>query len=165
MGNPTYVFNPSDGLYHPVIVTGSGDDMSLAVSQDGGVLTPPAYIAVEGESLITLETYLIANKLTALTGMTQEEWGFFAVGISDLVELYCSYSWRTLAVAVPVGLQKVVARMIKTDIEQATKQALNFKSESITNYSYTLQDGANSNDVLSNFKNSLAPFRVCFVGM
>jgi len=163
MPNPTYIFNPSDGLYHPVIVTGTGDNLNLDISPDGGLLNPPPYIAVVGESLISTETYLIATRQTDL-GMTEAEFNFFAVGVSDLVESYCGYSWRISATPVPVGLQKVVAEMIKASIDNAGQSNL-CKSESMTGLTYTLADGVQHTDILSGYKSALSPFRQLHIWM
>ena len=159
----TYIQNVTDGLWYPWQCIGTGQDVTLACV-GAGVPTPPPYIPTASEPLVSLAAYLVGTRQTALQGITQEEWAWFAVGISDLVEMYCNYSWRINAVAVPARLQQIVARMIKADIDQAQKSE-RFKSENMTNYSYTMQDVINPNDIVSQYKNALAPFRVLFVGM
>jgi len=163
MGQATYVYRPSTGLYYPVTVQELEGELTLDVAQAGGIAAPPPYIADPGESLISVETYLIANRLTTLD-MTTAQFNFFACGISDLVESYCNYSWRISEVAVPTGLQKVVANMIKVDIENSGKSQI-YQSESMTGYSYSLAANILPNSILSQFAVALAPYRVLNIWM
>lgn len=169
--NIAYVFNADTQLWYPLLATGSGDTLTLAVGQDG-VASPPDYLPSATEPLCSVETYMVVHGLEVLD-MSLERWTFLALTVSEAVESWCSTSFR-VAVTDPLllesdpdfetetvtppstGLQVVVARMIK-DYEQGLAQKQGLKSETLRNYSYVI-DG-DSTGFCSRYGTDLKPYR------
>jgi len=164
MAETKYIYNPQTQLWYPLIATGTGDDMTLGIDSNGGVLTPPAYVATTGEPLITTDIYLWSNGLTALD-IDEGKWRWFALQASNLVENYCSYSWRVAGVGIEPELAKVVANLTRDLIANSTsKPASNLQSESISNYSYSVRSDTDPNDLFAPYKwllNSFNQTPVC----
>lgn len=158
----SYVYNSNTGLWYEVTAVVVGSGVTLTVS-DTGVANPPVYIPGAGEPLIDAATYMAIMGLTEIPNLAQ--WSYVALAISDMIERYCWYSWRDNEVAVPAGLQLIVARAIASAATQTQPTATaGLKSESFSSYSYTLADGVSASAALSPFYNDLRLYRKPFLG-
>lgn len=183
-----YLQNTTDGLYYPVTLVDTGDEMTINWATTGGVATPPAYTPEEGEPLINVTDYLAIFGLSELD-VPLAQWTWAALYVSDAVEAYCYTSWRT-AVADPLlletdddyevttvtppppGLRVVIAQIVRDVLGGLGARSANgqlrsagVKSESLRNYSYTLMDSVQGDNAIDMHKAKLLPYRQLFVGV
>ncbi len=135
----TYIQNLTDGLYYGTWYVTDPDGTIRLMQDDVGIsMVPPPVVPVAGIPLIDIPTYMMALRIGTLP-CTEQEWTLAAMGVSYAVEKYTGYAYRADALEMPDGLSTVVAMMIKMRLAVNTgERDLTKKSESITNYSYTL---------------------------
>ena len=172
----TYLQNKDDGLWYPVVLTGTGADMALAWG-DVGVATPPPYVPTEGEPLVSQAQY---EAVTSLAVADVAQWRWIALMVSDSVESYLCRSYRVAQVPpltlecdtvvaavtpVPMGLVAVVCLCIRDALKLAQGQTnAGMKSETLRGYSYTLADTVAATDTVSAYAQALRPWRRLFLG-
>lgn len=155
----TYIQNASDNKFYAVHFVTDPDGTIRLEWSDIGLTSAPPYTPVTGLPLITIPTYMVALRLTAL-GCTENEWTLAANGVSYAVEKYLGTEYRADSILLPDGLETVVANMIRMRLQVNTgARDLTKKSESITNYSYTNAGTMDMPTVLDLFKGELDTYR------
>jgi len=158
MAQLTHIYNPETQLWYPVTVTIIDGEATTTVDENGGILTPPPYIADAGTPLISTDHFLCFTGLSSLP-VGNATWTAFASTVSDAIENYCRKSWRVLGEEVP--LQVMLACSLATRDLLGSKNGSTgmYKSYSGGDYSWTLQDGIEPGNFLAPYKAMLNAYR------
>lgn len=161
MARNVYLYNPTTQLWYPLIAVGAEGDVAPAMDDSGGVLTPPAYVPTTEEPLVALEDY---ETITGTTVTNTAQWTWLALAVSQWIEHSCHYSWRTEAIAVPIGLQVICAKAIRAYTSYVSTATGKLQSESFTSYSYSLAAGQDLTSALAPIKPELALYTYHTIG-
>lgn len=154
-----YLFNPDNNLYYEMTasVEVSTGYITASVSQSG-ISTNPGWIPLSGETLIPLEYYLTVFNLET-SEVDGNQFNVVSMSVTKYIERYTCNSWT--GISVPEDLLYTGANMIRdriTDSNNKINPAL--KSESVKNYSYTIQDGYLNKASFSKYIEELDGFRI-----
>jgi len=154
-----YIFNVETDLYYAVTSTIEPETglVTLSVSQDG-VEVDPGYVPSEGESLCPIEYYLMLFKITEAS-LDGNRYSQISQAVSRYVERYTCNSW--VDITVPSDLLYTVAHMIRDKFNESDKNKdPRFQSESVKNYSYTINGQSLMTSIMAKYNDDLNMFRI-----
>jgi hypothetical protein len=153
-----YIYNPETELYYQVtsqIEEGTGL-ITLSVSQTG-VTENPGYIPTDGEVICPIEYYLQLFNLPE-SSINGNRYIQIAQSVTKYIERYTNNSWVDLTV--PEDLLYISACMIRDRFSESNNHKdPRFASESVKSYSYTINQNALSQSILSKYNTDLDMFR------
>jgi hypothetical protein len=155
----TYLYDPNTALYYKLtasIETGTGN-ITTSLEQSG-VPVNPGYQPASGEPIVPLTFYLTYFNLPE-TSVDGNQYIVVSNSVTRYIERYTCDTW--VDETVPEDLQAIGCLMIRDKINEAAKEVdTRLKSESVVNYSYTLNDNYLTKSLYTKYNDELDMFRV-----
>ena len=154
-----YLYNPDTELYYKMTASVDVDTGFITASiEQSGITTNPGWVPASGETLIPIEYYLTYFNLDT-SAVDGNQYNTVSMAVTRYIQRYTCNDWTDISV--PEDLMTVGSLMIRDKIEEAKKIAdLRFKSESVINYSYTINDSYLTKALYSKYSDELDMFRI-----
>lgn len=154
-----YLYNPDTSLYYLMQAAIDVDTgFVTATIEQSGITYDPGWVPASGETLIPIEYYLSYFKLQP-SSVDGNQYNTVSMSVTKYIERYTCNSW--VGISVPEDLMAVGSLMIRDRINEAAKDVdIRLKSESVLNYSYTINDSYLNKSLFAKYFEELDPFRV-----
>lgn len=155
----TYLYNPDTNLFYKQTASIDVDTGFVTASiEQSGVPVDPGWIPTSGETIVPITFYLTYFHLDPST-VDGNQYIVVSNSVTRFIERYTCNSW--VGIPVPEDLQTVGSLMIRDRINEAAKDVdIRLKSESVVNYSYTINDTYLNKSLFSKYFEELDPFRI-----
>lgn len=154
----TYLYNPDTSLFYKMTATiePSTGNVTASISQSG-IANDPGYIPTSGDSIIPITFYISYFNLNPST-IDGNQYVVVSNSVTRYIERYTNNSW--VDITVPEDLMATGSLMIRDRINEASKAVDNrLKSESVLNYSYTINDTYLTKSLFTKYSEELDMFR------
>jgi hypothetical protein len=154
-----YLFNPDTNLYYKLQAAIEVDTGLVTTTiEQSGVAIDPGYTPAPGEPIVPIEFYLTYFNLDAST-VDGNQFTVVTNAVTHYIERYTCDTW--VDEVVPEDLMVVAAEMCRAKIMEASSALdARLKSESVKNYSYSLNDKFAQSGTYSVFLEQLDMFRI-----
>jgi hypothetical protein len=154
-----YLFDPGTELYYAMTASVEVETGIITVSIDQtGVAVDPGWVPTIGEPICPLAFYLTYFNLEA-SQVDGNQFTTVTNAVTRYIERYTNDSW--IDESVPEDLMVLAAEMCRAKIQEASQSVdIRLKSESVKNYSYTLNDRFTQSGTYASFNEQLDMFRI-----